>query len=279
MLTRQTYVGRHEFNRRTKNGDNKPDEEVIPVAVPPIIDQATFDAVQARLKARNPKVTPPQVVGGPTLLTGLIHCAKCGGAMTIRTGKGGRYRYYTCSSKARQGPSACAGMTVPMEKLDALVAHIWRNGFLTPRDSKRCWRRSSTAGRSAPSAAAPIAELNERATETDLRLKRLYDAIESGIADLNDLDLKDRIAGLKAIRDQSRVDADRASAMLESAGQNVITAPMLASFAQTARQRMRLPGGGYRRDHLRALAQRVEVNDGEVRIMGSKVTCCERLPP
>ena len=58
--------------------------------------------------------------------------------------------------------------------------------------------------------------------------------------------------------------------MLESAGQKAITAPMLAKFAQTARQRMRLPGGGYRRDHLRALAQRVEVNDGEVRIMGSK---------
>jgi chromosome segregation ATPase len=63
-----------------------------------------------------------------------------------------------------------------------------------------------------------IAELNKRATETDLRLNRLYDAIESGVADLDDPDLKDRIASLKAIRDQSRVDARRASAMLESAG-------------------------------------------------------------
>src|SRR3984885_15422299 len=33
---------------------------------------------------------------------------------------------------------------------------------------------------------------------------------------------------------------------------------------------MRIEGGGYRRDHLRALAQRVEVADAEVRIMGSK---------
>jgi len=33
---------------------------------------------------------------------------------------------------------------------------------------------------------------------------------------------------------------------------------------------MRVEGGGYRRDHLRALAQRVEVADREVRIMGSK---------
>jgi site-specific DNA recombinase len=271
MLTRQTYVGRHEFNRRTKNGDNKPDEEVIPVAVPSIIDQATFDAVQARMKARNPKVTPPQVVGGPTLLTGLIHCAKCGGAMTIRTGKGGRYRYYTCSTKARQGPTACTGMTVPMEKLDALVAGHLEERLLDPARLEEVLatvldrRQERTELRR-----DHIAELNRRATETDLRLKRLYDAIESGVADLDDPDLKDRIVSLKAVRDQSRVDADRACAMLESAGQKAITAPMLRKFAQTARQRIRLDGGGYRRDHLRALAQRVEVNDGEVRIMGSK---------
>jgi site-specific DNA recombinase len=33
---------------------------------------------------------------------------------------------------------------------------------------------------------------------------------------------------------------------------------------------MRTDGGGYRRDHLRALAQRVEVDQKELRIMGSK---------
>jgi site-specific DNA recombinase len=33
---------------------------------------------------------------------------------------------------------------------------------------------------------------------------------------------------------------------------------------------MRTESGGYRRDHLRALAQRVEVDQKELRIMGSK---------
>jgi site-specific DNA recombinase len=33
---------------------------------------------------------------------------------------------------------------------------------------------------------------------------------------------------------------------------------------------MRTENGGYRRDHLRALAQRVEVDQKELRIMGSK---------
>jgi hypothetical protein len=53
-----------------------------------LIDQATFDAVQPHLRARNPKVTPARVVSGPTLLTGICFCADCGGAMTLRTGKG-----------------------------------------------------------------------------------------------------------------------------------------------------------------------------------------------
>ena len=44
---------------------------------------------------------------------------------------GGRYRYYACSTKARQGPTACEGMAVPMEKLDDLVAsHLDRRDHL-----------------------------------------------------------------------------------------------------------------------------------------------------
>ena len=45
---------------------------------------------------------------------------------------------------------------------------------------------------------------------------------------------------------------------------------MLKAFAHKARERMRLDNGGCRRDHLRALAQRVEVADTEAHIMGSK---------
>jgi hypothetical protein len=52
---------------------------------------------------------------------------------------------------------------------------------------------------------------------------------------------------------------------------------MLSKFAHTARQRIRLEGGGYRRDHLREFAQRVEVAEGEVRIMGSKSRLLQTL--
>jgi hypothetical protein len=65
------------------------------------------------------------------------------------------------------------------------------------------------------------------------------------------------------------LDAERAEDAIERAGP-AITPQALNAFARTARKRMRTDGGGYRRDHLRALAQRVEVDQKELRIMGSK---------
>src|ERR1700693_1065726 len=79
---------------------------------------AELETVQALLKSRSPVWTAPRIVSGPTLLTGICFCAACGMAMTLRTGKSGRYRYYTCSTKARQGETGCRGRTVPIEKLD-----------------------------------------------------------------------------------------------------------------------------------------------------------------
>ena len=277
MLTRPTYIGRHEFNKRSKAKTFKPQSEVIPVEVPALIDRETFDAVQALLRSRSPMVTPARVVSGPTLLTGICFCADCGGAMTLRTsGKGEQYRYYTCSIAARQGETGCKGRSVPMRKLDDLVAsHLERRlldperleevlGTLLDRREERASRRHAVA-----------TELAKRAAEADARLKRLYAAIERGLADLDDPALKDRIAELKATRDQARLDAERAAAALETNGQ-AITVDHLRRFAEIARRRMRTPQG-YRRDHLRALAQRVEVAEGEVRIMGSKTTLLRTL--
>lgn len=69
----------HEFNKRSKTEELKPVSEIVTVPVPPIIDKDTFEVVQKLLKTRNPKVMPTRVIRGPTMLTGLIHYAKCDG--------------------------------------------------------------------------------------------------------------------------------------------------------------------------------------------------------
>nr|WP_256387126.1 MULTISPECIES: recombinase family protein [unclassified Azospirillum] len=282
ILTRTTYIGEHRFNTRSfKNREKKPESEVAIMAVPPLIERDIFDAVQARLKSRNPMVTPARVSSGPTLLTGICFCAKCGGAMTLRTGKGsagGMYRYYTCSTKARQGKTGCEGRSIPMDKLDHLVASHLEERLLQPKRletilSSLLDRRQERTERRREH----LADLHRRITETDQRLGRLYDAIESGVAALDDSGLKDRIASLKAIRDQATADADRIQATLDNAGNQSITADMIDALSDAARSSLRMEGGGYRRDHLRAFAQRIEVADDEVRIMGSKSDLLQSL--
>src|SRR5579883_828943 len=271
VLTRTTYIGRHRFNAKTwKTRERKPEAEVVEMAVPTIVEAAEFEAVQALLKSRSPAVIAPRIVSGPTLLTGICFCAACGGAMTLRTGKSGRYRYYTCSTKARQGETGCQGRTLRMEKLDALVVNHLEERLLQPERlgeilSLVLDRREERARRQT----THIADLRKRASDVDAKLKRLYAAIESGVADLADPALKDRIAELKAIRDQAQADAERAAGALDRTGP-AITPQALKTFAREARKRLRAENGGYRRDYLRALAQRVEVDAQELRIMGAK---------
>jgi hypothetical protein len=69
--------------------------------------------------------------------------------------------------------------------------------------------------------------LRKRATETDAKLKRLYDAIENGVADLADPMLEARIAELKATRDQARAYAERAEGALGRLGPGHTHLPLL----------------------------------------------------
>jgi len=119
--------------------------------------------------------------------------------MTLRTGKSGRCRYYTCSTKARQGETGCKGRTVPMEKLDTPVTdHIERRMLQPARLEEMLSSVLSRREERAKRWATHIAELRKRAAEVDAKLKRLYDAIENGVADLADPMLKGRVAELKA---------------------------------------------------------------------------------
>ncbi|WP_449256332.1 hypothetical protein [Bosea sp. (in: a-proteobacteria)] len=47
--------GEHRFNRCYKKGEVRPEDEVVTVQVPALVERDTFDAVQKLLQARNPK--------------------------------------------------------------------------------------------------------------------------------------------------------------------------------------------------------------------------------
>jgi site-specific DNA recombinase len=273
VLTRTTYIGQHRFNTRDhKTKTPKPESEHAIMEVPAIVSEAEFEAVQRSLKARSPKMMAPMAVGGPTLLTGICFCACCGGAMTLRTGTssvGREYRYYTCSTKARQGATGCPGITVPMDRLNEAVVDHLEARLLDPVRLEALMdqileRREEWVNQRREH----VADLERRATEAEAKLKRIYDAIENGVIDVSDPSLKDRIAELTATRDQAKGDSERALAHIAKIGP-AITPESLRAFAAALKKKLRQGDGTFARDQVRAVAQRVEVvSRKEVRIRG-----------
>ena len=166
-----------------------------------------------------------------------------------------------------------------MERLDTLVAdHIDRR-LLQPARleqilSSVLHRREERAERRA----THIAELRKRVTEVDAKLKRIYDAIENGVADLADPMLKDRVAELKAIRDHAHADAARAEGALERVGPT-ITPHSLKTFAREARKRLRTDSGGYRRDTFARWPSASRSTRKNFASWAPKASCCARSSP
>lgn len=268
ILTRTTYKGMHRFNQKYwKTKQNKPEADVIGIPVEPIIDEVEFDAVQALLKAKNPKKIAPRVVTGPILLTGVATCAQCGGMMTIRTGKSGRYRYYTCGNAARMGKTACKGRSVPMAALDTLVTERVASQLLTMERVTTIL--SGLARRQAErhdDHRHRVDALRHKHHDADVRLGRLYQAIESGIADPTDETLKERIATVKAERESAKAALDRALSELNP--ENRVTDEKVASFVEVMRNNVINGEVAFRRAYLRSVIDRVEVDETEVRIIG-----------
>jgi site-specific DNA recombinase len=65
--------------------------------------------------------------------------------------------------------------------------------------------------------------------------------------------------------------------MLKSSAHQGLTGAAVRELASEARTRLRLGKGGYRREHVRAFAQHVEVADDAIYIKGSKSTLLRTL--
>ena len=109
ILTNRKYIGEYKFG-----------DIVLPNAMPAIIDEETFNAVQERM-ARNKKAPAMHRSEDDYLLTTRLFCGKCGAMMTgvIGTSHTARqYRYYKCNH-AKQ--SKCDKKSVRKEWLEELV--------------------------------------------------------------------------------------------------------------------------------------------------------------
>jgi site-specific DNA recombinase len=277
ILTRATCTGRHYFNRNSgKKGTLKDRGEWVEIATPVIIDPDIFVRTQRVLESRRPCNTPPRVVNGPTLLVGLAKCVHCGRGMTLRTGKSGRYRYYTCNAAATEGKTACKGHNIRMELLDSLVIdHLAVRLFtparleaLTARLIERTTQRSATQGEG-------LSALRRQLNATESKIQSLYQALAERLV-TDSSNFRTSLAKFEQQQeDLIRKIADRTRQ--RDLPRNVLSARNLERFSSAVQGQLRNGDKAFRRSYLRAFVGRIDVGEREIRIRGSKAALIQGI--
>jgi site-specific DNA recombinase len=129
ILTNPTYTGMIWYGKRKTDpisgkliAQDKKDWLVGKGEHDPIIYEGTFNIVQKLISNRRGKPTRAKRT---YLLSGIIRCGHCGGAMTGHTfnkkGTDKSYSYYKCYNKLQKGPIACKGLSLTANQLEEFV--------------------------------------------------------------------------------------------------------------------------------------------------------------
>ena len=271
LMTSPTYCGRHLFNRRnSRTQERRPPSEWVEVKVPAIVSEEVFNEVGASLHARSPRRMAPRFVTGPTMLASVARCGECGAALVLNTGKGGRYRYYSCSRSQREGKTACPGRRIRMDRLDSVVLDLLSRKLFKP-DRLAALLKVYLADSAAEVLARKerLKRARDARGETDAGTARLLALVETGAMEPNDPALRERLAQLRLRRDE----LDREISALQDellTGIPALTADKIATLSQAMRQRLEQGPSELKQAYMRLFLDKVEVREDEIRLAGSK---------
>jgi site-specific DNA recombinase len=116
VLTNLTYTGMVLYEGDIYEGEHEP-----------IVDEDTFQRVQAILRRNGTRGGAAKQCRHDFLLRGLLRCQVCGSHMSPRwsTSRGREYRYYVCTKVERSGTKACSVRSIPAGAIeDFVVQHI-----------------------------------------------------------------------------------------------------------------------------------------------------------
>ncbi len=205
LLKNERYIGILTYGRTSRRPDGRrnshgavPDGVIrLEHAVPAIINQETWDAVQAKL-VRNRQIKagrPGSVRDYP--LRGKVYCELCKKAMIISTSTNAsrtKYYYYTCSGKQRL--HNCDLRPIRADELEHSVATAVRSILGSPHNMGRLLQiLRDERDKLSDSAAAKLQALVNRKAAISRQLDAATDAVLKGLVSPT---LQAKIQGLEA---------------------------------------------------------------------------------
>jgi len=185
ILTNEIHTGTFVWGKKSKRGL---DPVRVENACPTIVDNETFLQVQELMKERMPARIHPRRAASPFLLSGLAYCGHCGKALVGRYAKGGKFSYYVCGTLDKKGSGSCQAGYLSTGKFEAIMIEQIKNHVLTRENLIELVNLTNQElDSNMKSYSADLDSISRSENDTNQRLGRLYDAIETGKVDLDDL--------------------------------------------------------------------------------------------
>ena len=203
------------YSRRSSSSREKERSQWIEIAVPALVNPATFASAQERL-AQN-KQRSLRNTQEPTLLQGLLVCEQCGYALyrtSTRTTRR-QIKYYRCLGSDRyrhlRGP-ACSCRPIRQDYLDDLVWQEVLRLLRTPQLIQAELERRRTESLNSSAVQQRQEQVSRELTRLGQQMDKLLDAYQEGLIGLADLrkrspEIKKKLGALEQEQQNLKVRA------------------------------------------------------------------------
>jgi site-specific DNA recombinase len=263
--------GRPEQPRRPASRIDTSSQDQIFIDVPGLVTEELFEAVQAQLE-ENRQHRRDRPVGGRYLLQGLVVCKRCGygcyGKPVSRASTKGKipYAYYRCTGSDAYrfgGQRLCWNKQIRTDILDASVWEDVSQLLSEPERVRAEYERRLQ--RTGTDQSHELEHINKVINNSKRLISRLIDAYGDGLLDKAEFEprisaAKERLAKWEDERRRQVSEATQEAELRLVIGQ-------LEQFAQRVAEELQEPCWETRREVVRALVKRVEVDEQEVRIV------------
>jgi site-specific DNA recombinase len=255
--------GRPAQSRRGYAPNPAPPQDWITIPVPALIDPALFDAVQEQLAENKRRSRIPEK-GSRYLLQGLLVCAQCGYAYCGRTNDA-RNAYYRCGGALnlpRRGfERLCKNKEIRMDELDAVVWQEVCSLLEHPERLEQEYRQRLLPAHQDAETNVLQAQLGK----VRRGIARLIDSYTDELIDKGEFE--PRMSRLRQRLQQLEAQLDRLNAISQQEADLRLMLSRLETFAAKVKDGLQLADFQTRRELIRTLIKRVEVDAQHIRVV------------
>jgi len=265
----RTQRGHSKTPRRTGSTYDTDASEQVLIPVPSIVSEELFAVVEKQL-TENRQRGRERKRGAKYLLQGLLQCKCCGyayyGKKVSRSSAKGKsqWAYYRCVGTDAYrfgGVRVCQNKQVRTDKLDEAV---WQDACQLLRHPKLL-RKEYERRLASPQESDSLTLLKKQLATAQRTVERLIDAYTDGVLDRGEFDPRLERARQRVEKHQQQLDAHEHESREQASLREALAC--LDDFTSSIDTNLESADWELRREILRTLIDRVEIEEGQLRIV------------